>query len=217
MYESTVMPASLAACGSTRVSTTTTRMPAWLALAMAGTISFDPEGVTRRTLTPVWIRFSMICICLSTSTSRSAACTVRLTPRRLAASRAPRSMSMKKGLFKVFRTRATRGAAGLSAFGASPRGPHPAAARAVATNKADVRFIMVPSLGGRFKDGVYEHGGDDHDADHDLLEERKGPEEVEPVAQHPHDEGADQGAVHPAHASGGAGPARDGGREGGRP
>src|SRR5258707_6582514 len=151
-------------------------MPAWLALAMAGTISFDPEGVTRRTLTPVWIRFSMICICLSTSTSRSAACTVRLTPRRLAASEAPRSMSMKKGLFRVLRTRATRGAAGLSAFGASPRGPQPPAARAVPTTKADVRFIIVwrprygfPSLGGRFQEGVYEHGGDGHGAAHAPL------------------------------------------------
>ena len=54
----------------------------------------------------------MICICLSTSTSRSAACTTRSTPSRVAASWAPFCMSMKKGLFSVLSTRATRGLRG---------------------------------------------------------------------------------------------------------
>ena len=51
----------------------------------------------------------MICIWRSTSTSRSAACTTRSTSSRLAASSAPRCISMKNGLFSVFSTSAMRG------------------------------------------------------------------------------------------------------------
>ena len=59
--------------------------------------------------TPVWIRFSTICICFSTSISRSAACTWSVTPRRSAASCAPRRMSTKNGWFSVLSTNATVG------------------------------------------------------------------------------------------------------------
>ena len=70
---------------------------------------------------PVWIRFSTICICFSTSTSRSAACTTSSTPSRSAASCAPVCMSMKNGLFRVFSTRATRGFAGAAFCGGAAR------------------------------------------------------------------------------------------------
>src|SRR5438445_13439031 len=110
----------------------------------------------------------MSCICLSTSTPRSAACTVRFTPRRLAASCAPFSMSMKKGLLRVLRTSATRGAS-ASAFdeGGAWLPPHAAASHAVANTIVHPRFIMAPSLGGRLEHRVHEHGGDDHHPDHD--------------------------------------------------
>ncbi len=116
-----MIPASLAAAGSTRVSTITTGIPAALALAMAGTISFEPLGVMASAPTLVWIRFSMICICLSTSTSRSAACTTRVTPSRSASACAPRCISMKKGLFRVLSTRATVGFAVSPSFAAGGR------------------------------------------------------------------------------------------------
>src|SRR5262245_26505091 len=58
---------------------------------------------------PVWIRFSTICICFSTSISRSAACTCSVTPRRSAASCAPRRISTKKGWLSVLSTSATVG------------------------------------------------------------------------------------------------------------
>src|SRR5262245_27022688 len=193
------MPASFAALGSTRVSTTTTRMPAWLALAMAGAISLDPEGVTSRTFTPVWIRFSMICICLSTSTSRSAACTVRFTPRRFAASCAPFSMSMKKGLLRVLSTMATRGAPVEACDeGVPSRAPQAAGTTAIA-NTHTARLFMVASFRRRLEHRVHEHGGDDHHPDHDLLEERRRAQQVQPVAQHAHDERADQRPVKRAH------------------
>ena len=54
-------------------------------------------GVTQSAFTPVWSRFSIICVCFSTSSSRSAACTTRSTPSVLAASSAPRFMSRKNG------------------------------------------------------------------------------------------------------------------------
>ena len=88
---------------------------------MAGTISFEPLGVMARAPTLVWIRFSMICICLSTSTSRSAACTTRVMPSRSASACAPRCISMKKGLFRVLSTRATVGFAASPSFAAGAR------------------------------------------------------------------------------------------------
>ena len=87
----------------------TTGMLARLAFTTAGTTSFDPLGVRHSALMPVCSRFSMICICRSTSISRSAAWTTRSTPSFFAASSAPRCMSLKKGLFSVLSTNATRG------------------------------------------------------------------------------------------------------------
>ena len=78
-----------------------------VALTSADTISRDPLGVIASTSMPVCSRFSTICICLSTSISRSAACTCRVTPSRSAASCAPRRMSTKNGWFSVFSTSAT--------------------------------------------------------------------------------------------------------------
>src|SRR6266705_6432623 len=80
-----------------------------LALTSAETISREPLGVMHSAWTPVWIRFSTICICFSTSISRSAACTWSVTPRRSAASCAPRRMSTKNGWFSVLSTNATVG------------------------------------------------------------------------------------------------------------
>src|ERR1041385_125290 len=67
---------------------------------------------------PVWIMFSTICICFSTSISRSAACTCSVTPRRSAASCAPRRISTKNGWFSVLRTSAM---VGFAVGGAGPR------------------------------------------------------------------------------------------------
>src|SRR5205814_1562979 len=127
---------------------------------------------------------SMICICLSTSTSRSAACTVRSTPRRLAASCAPFSISMKKGLFSVFRTSATfcvsaRG----EAAGAGPCDVQEAARAIVNAIPARLGLIIVPSLGLGLEHRVHEDGRDDDEADHDLLEERRRAQQVQAVAQ----------------------------------
>ena len=100
-----------------RVSTMTIGTLASFALTSAETISREPLGVIASTLMPVCIRFSTICICLSTSISRSAACTCSVTPRRSAASCAPRRMSTKNGWFSVLSTSATVGLS--SAAGAS--------------------------------------------------------------------------------------------------
>src|SRR2546426_4036405 len=86
-----------------------TGMPARLALPTAGTISFEPDGQMHSTATRVSIRFSMICICRSTSISRSAACMMRSMPARAAAASAPLRMSRKNGLLNVLSTSATRG------------------------------------------------------------------------------------------------------------
>src|SRR2546430_8992462 len=86
-----------------------TGMPARLALPTAGTISVEPDGQMHSTATRVSIRFSMICICRSTSSSRSAACTTRSMPARAAAASAPLRMSRKNGLLNVLSTSATRG------------------------------------------------------------------------------------------------------------
>ena len=69
----------------------------------------EVQIVTHNASTFRSIRFSMICICRSTSTSRSAACTTSVTPSRFAASSAPCCISMKNGLFNVFTTSATVG------------------------------------------------------------------------------------------------------------
>ena len=93
------------------MSTTTIGTLASFALTSADTISREPLGVMQSAWMPVWIMFSTICICFSTSISRSAACTCSVTPSRSAASCAPRRMSTKNGWFSVFSTSATVGLA----------------------------------------------------------------------------------------------------------
>src|SRR6185436_14190915 len=123
--------------------------------------------------------FSTICICFSTSISRSAACTCRFTPSRSAASWAPRRMSTKNGWFNVFSTSATvflSPARGVSRL-------HDGATRASATTNSSVRLRMSVSVA--FEDRVDENGADNDAADHDLLKERRYTKQIEAVAQDP--------------------------------
>ena len=62
-----------------------------------------------------------------------------------------------------------------------------------------------------FQDRVEQHGDDDHAADDDLLEERRDAQQVEAVAQHAHDQRADQRAAERAFAAHQAGAADHGG------
>src|SRR5260221_574170 len=164
---------------------------------------------------PVWIMFSTICICFSTSISRSAACTCRLTPSRSAASCAPRRMSTKKGWFSVLSTSAT---VGLSEFVVAGPRLHDTDATAATRMRAKVLFITTlrqcPPSGGpalrpmlSLQHRVEQHGDHDHAADDDLLEKRRDAEQVEAVAQHAHDQGADQRAAERALAAHQAGAA----------
>src|SRR6478735_3556198 len=136
---------------------------------------------------PVWIRFSTICICFSTSISRSAACTCRLTPSRSAASCAPRRMSTKNGWFSVLRTSAT---VGLSEFVVA--GPRLQEVDAAAAMRISARVFFIgsrPML--PFQNRVEQDRDDDHAADHDLLEKRRYAKQVEAVSQDAHDQCAD--------------------------
>src|SRR6185295_1425447 len=137
-----------------------------LALTSAETISREPLGVMHSAWTPVWIRFSTICICFSTSISRSAACTCSVTPRRSAASCAPRRMSTKYGWFSVFSTSATVGL---------PPPPTRAVSRlqddikaAAIRTRLNVTLRTVLPL----QNSVEQHGDDDDGADDDLLQKR---------------------------------------------
>src|SRR5574341_1298344 len=106
----------------------------------------------------------MICICLSTSTSRSAAWTTRSTPRRVAASCAPFCMSMKKGLFSVLSTRATRGLAGAAESGAGLLQPARASPARTVTEHAGRAIFMVSSPRS-LEHRVHQNGHDDDAAD----------------------------------------------------
>src|SRR5687767_13635405 len=139
--------------------------------------------------------FSTICICFSTSISRSAACTCRVTPSRSAASCAPRRMSTKKGWFSVLSTSATVGLPVLvvvvSRLQASEnaRTTKMQPRRHKDTKKTERLGTVLP-----FQEGIQQHRHHDHAADDDLLQERRYTEQVQPVAQHAHDQGADQRA-----------------------
>src|SRR5215204_5863278 len=228
MKVATLPPDSPSAFASTRVSTMTTGIPARLALSIAGTISREPLGVTQRAATRAWMRFSTICICFSTSTSRSAACTTSSTFKRLAASSAPFCISMKKGLFAVFITRAIRRRPPPDC--SAPR-RHPAVrprheAASMSNTRtffinfspliSNLKFEISNSASARapLQPHVDEHGRDDDRADDDLLDEGGDAEEVEAVAQHGHDERADERADDGALAAEQGGPADDGGGDG---
>src|SRR6266511_5061251 len=45
-----------------------------------------------------------------------------------------------------------------------------------------------------FQHRIQQHGNDDHPADHDLLQKRRDPEQVEAVSEHAHDQRADERA-----------------------
>src|SRR5262245_39621629 len=139
---------------------------------------------------PVWIRFSTICICFSTSISRSAACTCSVTPRRSAASCAPRRISTKKGWLSVLSTSATVGLSVLvdvvsrlhetdriaNSDGRTKTQPR----RHEATKKTNRRFFVFSCFRGciwflslsmvfSFKDRVEQDCDNDDAADYDLL------------------------------------------------
>src|SRR5262245_43180987 len=149
--------------------------------------------------------FSTICICFSTSISRSAACTCSVTPSRSAASCAPRRMSTKKGWFNVLSTSATFGLP----FDVEdvPR-LQEESARIASSRTSGLR--MVFSLQNRIK----QYRDDDDAADHDLLQERRYTEQVQAVPEHAHDQRADQRAAERAFAAHQAGPADHGGGNG---
>src|SRR6476646_3580328 len=179
---------------STRVSTTSTRTPARLALAIADAISRDPLGVTINTLIEVWSRFSMICICFSTSISRSAAWTTNSRPALLAASCAPRCMSRKNGWFSVFITKATRGAPVVLV---ALLRLQPEKANAAASNPTTARphrLLIRLSLSPPLERHIDQNGANDNGADDDLLEKRRHVQQVQTVSQHAHDQCADQRA-----------------------
>src|SRR5262245_30040529 len=134
--------------------------------------------------------FSTICICFSTSISRSAACTCSVTPSRSAASCAPRRMSTKNGWFSVFSTSATVGLLGAVDVAVS-RLQESESAVAIRSRETVVRIVTLCLL---FQDGIKEHGHHDHRADDNLLEKRRDAEQVQAVSQHAHDKRADQRA-----------------------
>src|SRR4051794_28639336 len=67
------------------------------------------------------------------------------------------------------------------------------------------------TLRARVEDSVEQDGGDDDGADDDLLHEGRDAEQVEAVAEHAHDEGADQRPDERSRAAEQAGAADDGG------
>src|SRR6185503_17012021 len=140
------------------------------ALTSADTISREPLGVIASAWMPVWIRFSTICICFSTSISRSAACTCKVTPSRSAASCAPRRMSTKKGWLSVLSTSAT---VGLLVVVEAVSRLQERENRAISTmpprRHDDAKTLcMMFSLQNR----IEQDRNDDDAADHDLLKER---------------------------------------------
>src|SRR3954470_2639490 len=171
------------------------------AFTSADTISREPLGVIASAWIPVWIRFSTICICFSTSISRSAACTCSVTPSRSAASCAPRRMSTKYGWFNVFRTSAMVGLPGASPT-APPRLHDIMAVAAIRISAQLVLRTMLP-----LQHGIEQDRDDDHAADDDLLQKRRDAEQVEAVAQHAHDQRANRCAAKRAFAAHQAGAA----------
>src|SRR5260370_27592294 len=142
--------------------------------------------------------FSTICICFSTSISRSAACSCSVTPRRSAASCAPRRMSTKNGWFSVLSTSATVGLPALPVE-VAPRLQLIESASATTRQVFFIRSPRRPSKG-RLTFGfsalrvmlslqhrVQQHGDDDDAADDDLLAKRRYTEQVEAPAPHAHD------------------------------
>src|SRR4029077_3129342 len=107
--------------------------------------------------------FSTICICFSTSISRSAACTCSVTPRRSAAACAPRRMSTKNGWLSVFSTSATVGLPPPDE--GAPRLHDSDAAAAIRTSGTMALRTMLP-----LQHGIEQHGDDDDAADDDLLQ-----------------------------------------------
>src|SRR6187402_2968748 len=108
-------------------------------------------------------------------------------------------MSMKKGLFRVFRTRATRGLAGAVLFGGAAEqdirnmraaGRIPARRRSIFIRTPDLRDLRLTAL--RLDQRVREDRDDDDEAYDDLLQEGRDSEEVETVAQDAHGQGSDQ-------------------------
>ena len=161
----------------------------------------------------------MICICFSTSISRSAAWTTSSMPARPAASSAPRCMSRKKGWLSVFITNATRGLPPPSVAGARLQPLTPAIGERC---ERDGRRDPVPTFwclchlwpphvtpigAAPLQHHIHQHGADDHHADHHLLKERRHVQQVQPVAQHAHDQRADQRAGQRAFAAEQAGAA----------
>src|SRR5262245_17563343 len=172
-------------------------MPAWLALTIAGAISLEPLGVRHSALIFRSIRFSTICICFSTSTSRSAACTNKFRPALCADSRAPRSISMKNGLLSVFITRATVGPEPVCfSFRWQPITP-PISSKNIRTGKTRRDFISEGSSGGLFSEGqVQEYCDNDHRADNRLLDVGRDVQKIQAIAQHSHNQGANERASH---------------------
>src|SRR5712691_1230416 len=123
--------------------------------------------------------FSTICICFSTSISRSAACTCSVTPRRSAASWAPRRMSTKNGWFNVFSTSATVGLLVLVVDGPRLQDTERAAIaiiqkRQPRKHEGTKKSGCISLLGLRtvfpFQDRIEQYRNDDDAADHDLLQ-----------------------------------------------
>src|SRR5947209_7815951 len=130
--------------------------------------------------------FSTICICFSTSISRSAACTCSVTPRRSAASCAPRRMSTKNGWFSVLSTSATVGLPAVAVELVPRLQPIESAS---ATSR---QVFFIPSPDGdpervalrvmlSLQHRIQQHGDDDDAADDDLLEKRRYTEQVQAV------------------------------------
>src|SRR5215203_1138455 len=78
-----------------------------------------------------------------------------------------------------------------------------------ANSAVNVRMSSVPLL---LEYRINEHGRDDNGTNHDLLEKRRHPEQVEAVPEHAHDQRADQGTRQRAFSTDQAGAADHGGR-----